>query len=116
MIRPEIGAEEPIQLDVVLVCRKRARDARETVDPSLALGSATERAYQKITRLVSIGLKLSRNDRRIAVISQFLSSLGPVTAESAERSLWSHQPEFHDAADRGTSEGGSQERAEGHAT
>lgn len=77
---PKSQAKEPIQLDMMLVCKKKEQDGRSVLEPSEALNRAIQRASQKLARLQSIGLKLSRNDRRIVVMSQFISALGPVTS------------------------------------
>lgn len=69
---PKSQAKEPIQLDVVLVCRKQARDARRKAEVKVALQRAIEHATAKATRLQDCGLVLSVNDRRIILISQFL--------------------------------------------
>ncbi|HEV2391787.1 MAG TPA: DNA methyltransferase [Verrucomicrobiae bacterium] len=69
---PKSQAKEPIQLDVVLVCRKRATDARGKAEDRAALRRATDRAAAKARRLNGCGLKLSVNDRRIILISEFL--------------------------------------------
>jgi len=69
---PKSQAKEPIQLDVVLVCRKREADRRPRNDAEAAAQQAIERAAAKARRLVACGLALSVNDRRVNVISQFL--------------------------------------------
>jgi putative DNA methylase len=69
---PKSQAKEPIQLDVVLVCRKQARDARRKVEVKTALQRAIEHATAKARRLQDCGLALSVNDRRVVLISQFL--------------------------------------------
>lgn len=69
---PKSQAKEPIQLDVVLVCRKRAVDKRQKADGRAAFRLAVEHAAAKTRRLKSCGLVLSVNDRRVIVISEFL--------------------------------------------
>ena len=69
---PKSQAKEPIQLDVVLVCRKRAVDKRQKAEGGAAFRLAVERAGAKARRLMSCGLALSVNDRRVIVISEFL--------------------------------------------
>jgi len=83
---PKSQAKEPIQLDIILVCRKREYDLRAPLESSTAIEQAAKLAYQKLVRLTAIGLKLSQNDRRITMISQFISTLGPVT--SAELAMY----------------------------
>ena len=71
---PKLQAKEPIDLDIILVCRKRLcmkahrwnGDLWGTVAPS-ALGQAE--------RLRAAGRKLSRNDARIIVMAQLLRQI-----------------------------------------
>lgn len=69
---PKAQAKEPIQLDVVLVCRKQAADTRKRTDAKIAFQRAIEHATAKAKRLNDCGLTLSVNDRRVILISQFL--------------------------------------------
>lgn len=69
---PKAQAKEPIQLDVVLVCRKQAADTRKRADAKIAFQRAIEHATAKAKRLNDCGLTLSVNDRRVVLISQFL--------------------------------------------
>ncbi|MGA2748322.1 MAG: DNA methyltransferase [Verrucomicrobiota bacterium] len=69
---PKSQAKEPIQLDVVLVCRKQAADNRTLTESKTAFQRAVEHATAKGNRLKEAGLTLSVNDRRVIVISQFL--------------------------------------------
>jgi putative DNA methylase len=69
---PKSQAKEPIQLDIVLVCRKQTADLRKRSDTKLAFQRAVERATLKASRLNECGLALSANDRRVILISQFL--------------------------------------------
>ena len=69
---PKSQAKEPIQLDVVLVCRKQTADFRKKSDTKIAFQRAVEHATAKAKRLNDCGLMLSVNDRRVILISQFL--------------------------------------------
>ncbi len=69
---PKSQAKEPIQLDVILVCRKQAADIRRKADAKMAFQRAVEHATSKASRLKQCGLTLSINDRRVILISQFL--------------------------------------------
>lgn len=69
---PKSQAKEPIQLDVVMVCRKETADTRKSADARVAFRQAVEHARLKAVRLTNCGLKLSVNDRRVVLISQFL--------------------------------------------
>jgi putative DNA methylase len=76
---PKSQAKEPIQLDIVLVCRKQnAHDSRRA--PSVP--HAIERARSKIRRLRQEGFELSRNDRRVVLYGQLLATLGRATDAS----------------------------------
>jgi putative DNA methylase len=74
---PKAKAKEPIQLDVVFVCRKKELDKRPTPNPKEAFFESVENSRKKLNALKKIGLKLSLNDARVILYSQFLSSLGP---------------------------------------
>ena len=105
---PKSQAKEPIQLDVILVCRKRERDDRPLRKPKDAANMAVESGLEKATRLAKIGLKLSRNDRRVIMMSQFLAALGSVSSpDAAVSALTEEQRVLENAAD---------EAAEGIAT
>ncbi|MBS0210368.1 MAG: hypothetical protein JSS27_15595 [Planctomycetes bacterium] len=70
---PKFQAKEPIQLDVILVCRKQTPADRLIGDSVDAL----ERAKAKLQRLANAGFTLSRNDRRITLVGQLLCALEP---------------------------------------
>ena len=74
---PKAQAKEPIQLDMVLVCKKKAADTRSHGGANGTTKEAAARASQKLGRLRSLGLTLSQNDRRIVFVGQFVASLGP---------------------------------------
>jgi putative DNA methylase len=71
---PKFQAKEPIQLDIIVVCRKRA-GSPGSKRPSPA--EALDRARAKLQRLAACGFKLSRNDRRITVVGQLLTTSLP---------------------------------------
>ena len=75
---PKSQAKEPIQLDIVIVCRLREQDSRIQGEPAECVSVAAKRAIEKLSRLRAIGLELSLNDCRITVISQFICAMGPV--------------------------------------
>lgn len=77
---PKSQAKEPIQFDIIVVCRKRADVAnRET--PSFA--QALDSARGKLKRLALAGFTLSRNDQRIVVSGQLLTTLDSITQADA---------------------------------
>lgn len=97
---PKSQAKEPIQLDIILVCKKKEKDVRKPLEASDALDKAVEQAHHKLIRLKSTGLELSQNDRRVVVISQFISMLGPVTSgEVAVQALLAHQTKLEEVID-----------------
>jgi len=69
---PKALAKEPIQLDVVLVCRKLdGVGDRKKETPHEAIVAARA----KLDRLRSAGLMLSRNDRKIVLYGQLLTTV-----------------------------------------
>lgn len=83
---PKSQASEPVQLDVILVCR-RTEDAgpRHSVEEAMA-------SYQeKVDRLCRLGKRLSVNDRAVALRGQLLSTLGD---ESQIDAVLSGEPEL----------------------
>lgn len=87
---PKTQAKEPIQLDVVLVCRKRTTAV--LVRPSV--GEALSRAFKKAERLRGAGFDLSVNDLRVILFGQLLTTvesasdtekLGSVVVQELER-------------------------------
>jgi putative DNA methylase len=69
---PKSQAKEPIQLDVVLVCRKQPADKRARQSVDTGMERAIAHAKAKASRLLNCGLVLSANDRRVILIGQFL--------------------------------------------
>ena len=80
---PKSQAKEPIQLDVIFVCQKRERDGRDPMEPIQAVDRSAALSQDKLSRLRGAGLKLSQNDCRVTVMSQFLAQLGPVPSPAA---------------------------------
>jgi len=69
---PKSQAKEPIQLDMVIVCRKMAP---QSVPLPPSVGEALEIAKSKLGRLQEAGFLLSRNDRKVVRFGQLLSTL-----------------------------------------
>ena len=80
---PKAQASEPIQLDVLLVCRKRKADRRPVRTPADAWVQADVVAHERCARLTAAGFTLSRNDRRVVRGAHFLVGLGPVAGTKA---------------------------------
>lgn len=74
---PKLQAKEPIDLDVMLVCRKRARDQRVKCPDELIHLSSEAATREKIRRFNRTGRRLSRNDVRVLLLSQFLVEASP---------------------------------------
>lgn len=80
---PKLQAKEPIDLDIILVCRKRSRLPTHRWNGDL-WGTVAPPAEAQISRLREAGRKLSRNDVRIIVTAQLLRQLSrSPTLESA---------------------------------
>ncbi|MEX2176621.1 MAG: DNA methyltransferase [Pirellulaceae bacterium] len=69
---PKSQAKEPIQLDMILICRKQGASPPH---PANSPRQAIERASAKLARLAEAGFALSRNDRRIVIIGQLLTAI-----------------------------------------
>ncbi len=68
---PKTQAKDPIQLDIILVCRKVEHDRKAVPTLDAALASAKN----KLARLLKSGFVLSRNDLRITLYGQLLTAL-----------------------------------------
>lgn len=71
---PKHQAKEPIDLDIVLVCRKRSALKKHQWDGDL-WGTIRRKAASQVIRLRRVGRKLSRNDVRIVVMAQLIRQL-----------------------------------------
>ncbi len=69
---PKSQAMEPIQLDIIIVCRKES--TARTHRPTVAQGIEFARA--KLGRLRAAGFLLSRNDHKIVMFGQLLTTFG----------------------------------------
>ena len=74
---PKSQANSPIDLDVLMVCRKREQDSRSLVSDEVALHCAVDRARSRLTRFNQAGRLLSRNDVRVVLNSLLLVELAP---------------------------------------
>jgi len=72
---PKSQAVEPIDLDVLMVSRKRQTDLRQRLATYEALRSADEHTHAKVDRFNRSGRKLSRSDVRVVLLSQLLVEL-----------------------------------------
>ena len=71
---PKAQTKEPIQLDIAIVCRKASPKLLDKPTRVKALLAARE----KLSRLESVGFKLSRNDERIVFFGQLLTTIHSV--------------------------------------
>ena len=69
---PKSQAKEPIQLDIILVCRKQDASRRALVAP---VQDALSSGRSKLLRLADEGFSLSRNDRKIVLFGQLLTAI-----------------------------------------
>ena len=74
---PKSQAKEPIQLDIIIICRK-ASDSLKTA----TIPDAIAAAHGKLARLRPAGLFLSRNDCKIVLFGQLLTTLRSPTEVS----------------------------------
>jgi putative DNA methylase len=82
---PKHQAKEPIDLDIILVCRKREGTAVPADD---GLREAVSRATGQIARFRRVGRKLSRNDVRVILMGQVLRVLSAwPSIQTAEETL-----------------------------
>jgi len=67
---PKSKAKDPIQLDTIVVCRK----ASASIEPS-NIRVLLESARVKLERLTTAGFQLSRNDHRVVLYGQLLTTM-----------------------------------------
>lgn len=69
---PKSQAREPIQFDIILVCRKACVSADSTAP---TVSDASQFAREKLRRLRQEGFAFSRNDLRVVLCGQLLTTL-----------------------------------------
>lgn len=72
---PKSQAKEPIDIDVLFICRKINEDKRPSISIKQALTKSEKLTALKISRFNSVGRRLSRNDVRVVFFSQLLVEL-----------------------------------------
>ncbi|MGI8650150.1 MAG: DNA methyltransferase [Rubrobacter sp.] len=72
---PKSQAKDPIDIDVVLVCRKRRFDARQGLTIESAMTKAHEEARKKVGQFLRKRTPLSSADERVIFLSQLLVAL-----------------------------------------
>ncbi|WP_296643911.1 DNA methyltransferase [Roseinatronobacter sp.] len=83
---PKHQAKEPIDLDIVVVCRKRSALKKHNWNGDL-WGTIHPKAASQVARLRDCGRKLSRNDVRIIVMAQLIRQLSRSHAMESALSL-----------------------------
>lgn len=83
---PKHQAKEPIDLDIVLVCRKRSALKKHHWNGDV-WGTIHPKAASQVARLRGAGRKLSRNDVRIIVMAQLIRQLSRSHSQEAALSL-----------------------------
>ena len=91
---PKLQAKEPIDLDIIIVCRKRSILTSYQCDRNL-WGTVLPIVSEQIARLRGRGRRLSRNDVRIVVMAQLIRQLSRLhTLEAALSFLATSKPEI----------------------
>lgn len=89
---PKNQAREPIDLDILMVCTKRADDHRRSVASSKAFETAIRLAAGRVAGFNKTQRRLSRNDVRVVLLSQVLVELSAGrdagAVEEALHGLW----------------------------
>lgn len=80
---PKSQAKEPIDLDVIIVCRKREGAAEAEPDVAGVIGAARREAAAQVERFGRVGRRLSRNDVRVVLKAQVIKHLS-LSALSAQ--------------------------------
>lgn len=113
---PKLQAKEPIDLDIILVCRKRSRMKTYRWNGDL-WGTVAPSARAQAERLRASGRRLSRNDVRIIVMAQLLRQISrSPTLESALRLLDTANSETETLIDRIHAAGAGTFKDKSHAT
>ncbi len=73
--KPKFQAKEPIDLDIIIVCRKRETTLTETLDSKKIIKNAINEATEQIARLNESGRSLSWNDIYVILMSQVIKRL-----------------------------------------
>lgn len=86
---PKSQAKEPINFDIIIICRKKSNLLKSTT-----VKKALQSAKDKIRRLREAGFMLSKNDCKIIIYSQFI--MLPTSSEEINNtfnlvdSMWKH--------------------------
>jgi SAM-dependent methyltransferase len=72
---PKVQAKEPIDLDVIVTCRKRDNTSENVWKQAEVWPEVAKVAEHQVSRLIKRGRRLSRNDVRVIVMAQALRKL-----------------------------------------
>lgn len=78
---PKQQAKEPINLDLIIVCK---HEEKQTKDDALSIAAIAHEAATAVKRYNQIGMRLSRGDARVILMGGFLK---------AHSAAWRVQPE-----------------------
>jgi transcriptional regulator with XRE-family HTH domain/SAM-dependent methyltransferase len=98
---PKSQAKEPIDLDIIIVCRKRQAVPGAVSDSARLIANAIHEAGDQVERLRKVGRQLSRNDVRVVLMAQIVKRLSwrESVGEAADY-LGSLEESIEDAIDR----------------
>jgi adenine-specific DNA methylase len=87
---PKQQAREPIDIDMIMVCRKRdeTRRPKDVPNPRSVLLESLPAATRAVERMNATGRELSRNDVRVIVASQVVLRLSRVKTEDEAQALF----------------------------
>ena len=84
---PKNQAKEPIDLDIVMVCRKREEVQAVIRAQENTWAHAVKVAGEQVGRLRRVGRQLSRNDLRVVVMAQVVRFLSDCVEPTAARAM-----------------------------
>lgn len=73
--QPKHQAKEPIDLDVIVACRKKTQAKASAPKLAEILPAAAQEAQEQMARLNRVGRRLSRNDVRVVLMAQIVRRL-----------------------------------------
>jgi len=72
---PKKQAKEPIDLDIIIVCRKRTSIPSSIPQTTVLIAEASQEAGEQISRFNKAGRTLSRNDVRVILMAHIIKKL-----------------------------------------
>ncbi len=86
---PKHQAKAPIDFDIIMVCRKKGKDAVQArLVRDLPLTAALEKAEAQIARLRTTGWELSRNDVGVIAMAQVVAEISRQSEEEVAEALY----------------------------